>query len=1277
MNRKLRKLIKTPRLYFKDLIKKRLAKGVISTKHLPWVEKLSGSHKFSVVCAVYGVESYIEQFIASIENQTLDFVGHIELIMVDDGSLDSSASIIKKWVDKYPNNIKYVSKENGGQASARNLGLTHVSNEWVTFIDPDDFVDSNYFAEVDKFLTKEKDVDLVSCNLIFYMEGKDQFIDSHPMMFRFRNEETLLNIKNMKNHIQLNVSSAFFRLNIIVDQSLKMSTRIKPAFEDAHFVNKYLLQLEEHRNVGFIKNAKYYYRKRADNSSTLDSAWKNPLQFSDKLELGSLDLLKYSLKIKGHVPVYIQRAVLYDFIWYVRYIVNHKEHLSYLAKEQQQNFLQLSKEIFSFIDEDTINRFNIAGCWFFQKVGMLGLFKGMSPSFQIIYVEDYDPVKKLVLLKYYYHGATPLELVSLGGEEITPVFAKSRVYDFLTEVFVNERRIWIPLKKRGELLEISIGNMDTRLYFEGTHHKSGVMAEQIIDRAAKNILNDKAFPSAVKLLRKQAKMPINSDRYNKAWLLMDRDTQADDNAEHLYHFIVKNHPDINAFFVLSKASHDWQRLEKSGFRLIDFGSLEYKKALLNADHVISSHADHYVVSLLEKKWYSDLLTFKFTFLQHGVIHNDLSNWLNNRSIDVFVTTTVQEFDSIAGDLNRYKFSTKEVALTGLPRHDTLLKLNSEIKTEKLIVIMPTWRLGIVGETVGRGSSRDINDDFFTSDYALTWKSFLHSTELKEQAQSSGFRIEFFPHSNVQPYLDWFETPDYIKVISHESVRSMQDLFCRASLMITDYSSVAFDMAYLDKSILYYQFDYDDVFGGGHSTSEGYFNFERDAFGSICRTENEMLFELASILARDGALDKIYSDRVNTTFIRRDGQSCQRVYEAIKKLEIYDEVNQKEQIALEYAQKATDEKSWELASRRWESIYSQLETNTSELFEVGLNLARTSRHEGKSDSAKRWLECLENKYSKNLDDKHILAIQLEWAKLLMNDHEWQAALVKLESIAPDLQGEDRFHAVIYQLECLANLNRKIDLDSGIHTLNNYELSGYEVCLVNGWGLAGKERWSGALKEWTKGLDTWAENLFLLRAVLLANIVLERPSEVFETLTVIKKIKSISKPVLLDPSTMFSQVLHIGLVEEWGVTFEEMSAIDMALFIKAHRVNRRLQEARELLKIALRYYPEHGKIIIENAEMYSLEGDFDSSLKQWKLLLGEGKSSSSDNDYFSYRLARAYAKKGLFDKAYDVLSDESGSIIIKPKSTLEWELLASLAEHSNNEITLKELSNAGSI
>src|SRR5699024_5929274 len=85
--------------------------------------------------------------------------------------------------------------------------------------------------------------------------------------------------------------------------------------------------------------------------------------------------------------------------------------------------------------------------------------------------------------------------------------------------------------------------------------------------------------------------------FANAWVLMDRDVNANDNAEHLFRYLRKRRRDINSWFVVEKGSPDWNRLRAEGFkRLIPYGSILWKVLCLNARFIVSSHADAYVYS---------------------------------------------------------------------------------------------------------------------------------------------------------------------------------------------------------------------------------------------------------------------------------------------------------------------------------------------------------------------------------------------------------------------------------------------------------------------------------------------------------------------------------------------------------------------------------------------------------------------------------------------------------------------------------------------------------
>ena len=903
LDRRLNKLTSDPKGFLRGSYNKRSAQIIEKTPI-----KYKGSNDFTVVSAVYNVEKYLDEYFKSLINQSLSFKRHIQLILVDDGSTDSSAEIIKKWQKKYPKNITYLYKSNGGQASARNMGIEFVNTEWVTFIDPDDFVSFNYFLELDSFIEKNPNMVLIGCPLILYFEDENEYKDKHPLNYRFKKGRKVYAIKSLESNIQLSASTAIFKTRSIKD--LKFDEEVKPNFEDAKFVGDYLLA-NIAGEIGFIDNISYFYRKRADGTSTLDSAWSNPALFSDVLSKGCLSLLESAYSQLGYVPIHIQRVVLYHLAWYFKFIVNKEYALSFLSTYQKDNFLSLLHEVFKYIDYETIMNFELAGTWFLQKVAWIGLFKNEKVEKQIVYIKNVDREKNQVLISCFTYFDIAISF-RIDNKDVIPKYEKIVHYKFLDSLFVQEQFFWIPvdLSKKG-ILTVESDGKASRITLNGKHHHSGVKITDVF----------KSYEASSKYAD------------DGSWLLMDRDTQADDNAEHLYRYIFKNYPEQELYFALRKSSHDWKRLELEGFNLIDFSSNDFEHRLCRSSKIISSHLDNYISNYFGDNYeYSK----KFVFLQHGVIKDNLSKWFNTKSnLTSIITTTIPEYQSLVENGGYYNLTEKEVVLTGLPRHDLLLRNNDE--SSKVILIMPTWRQNIIGKIVSNGNTRAVNQGFMETEYAKHWYDVLHSRRLEQLAEKYNYKIIFAPHANIEPYMTMFNVPKYIDIWqASTAITSMQQLFQQSKLMITDYSSVAFEMGLLNKTVLYYQFDQDEVFSGGHITQRGYFSYENDGFGPVVTEEDALLTELENILTNDGNPLEPYLTRMQETFAYRDTNNCKRVYEAILDLDRPDTSEVSVATIMEYAQQAITHEAWDLALERIENALQHSDITQAQLEVINRN-----------------------------------------------------------------------------------------------------------------------------------------------------------------------------------------------------------------------------------------------------------------------------------------------------------------------------------------------------
>ena len=122
--------------------------------------------KFSILVPVYNVEKYLEQCVDSLLNQT--YQGEYEIVLVDDGSTDSSGLICERYVNDYPDRIKVIHKKNEGLVSARQVGIENASGEYSLFVDSDDFVELNLLESINNALEHNPKTDIVVFNMNYF-----------------------------------------------------------------------------------------------------------------------------------------------------------------------------------------------------------------------------------------------------------------------------------------------------------------------------------------------------------------------------------------------------------------------------------------------------------------------------------------------------------------------------------------------------------------------------------------------------------------------------------------------------------------------------------------------------------------------------------------------------------------------------------------------------------------------------------------------------------------------------------------------------------------------------------------------------------------------------------------------------------------------------------------------------------------------------------------------------------------------------------------------------
>jgi glycosyltransferase involved in cell wall biosynthesis len=854
--------------------------------------------RFSIVSAVYNVEPYLSAFVRSVERLRAER-DEVEVVAVDDGSSDGSLDLLLDWARRSRFKVKVFTKPNGGQGSARNLGLDHATGEWVTFPDPDDLLERDYLRAAARFAAGHPTVELMSARPMLLHEATGWLSSGHPRRWQYRGGNRVANLIEEPNVFLGVTPGSLFRLDRIAASGLRFDPRIRPNFEDAQFAVRYLLDLAR-PDIGLLRDSVYVYRKRAAGTSTLQGSMRHPGRYSTVLELGYLDVVERARRPDGSVPEWIQQLLVYELSWYLSEDEKITTSIA-IPPELESRFHELLDRILRELEPSVVAGHGVRALspvWF-DLLAHAG--RGEAWHSPAVIRSRRDPAMGLRRFHYRFVGDQPAEAFRADGATIAPAFAKTMAHRYLGRDFLFERILWLP-DVGGLEIDLDGASMRVALRWPRPRPNRARLPRQKAPRWSRYRRQPERIPAGIAAVARQlrhrvargvyapvvralARSTFVQRRFHGAWVVMDRIHDADDNGERLFDYVRANRPDINAWFVLERGSPDWQRLQATGERrLVAHGSWRWKLLMLNAAWLVSSHADLAVARPPQITRIEPQPQWRLAFLQHGVIKDDLSRWLNHRELELFVVSSEAERASVAGDGTAYRFSAKEVRNTGLPRFDRLLAKGRAVsRTERdLVIVAPTWRSWLTLPLVSGSQRRSVDSAFWDSGYVVSWRAILRSEAIAGALRERGWRLGFMPHPNLQAILGELDLPEHVEPLAFAGT-DVQALYARCALLVTDYSSVVFNTAYLDRPTVYFQFDRDAMLGGAHVGRKGYHDYERDGFGPVALDLASAEQAIVAAIRHGPRPTPEYQARIDAAFPIRDGGACARVVAAVEEL----------------------------------------------------------------------------------------------------------------------------------------------------------------------------------------------------------------------------------------------------------------------------------------------------------------------------------------------------------------------------------------------------------
>lgn len=891
-----------------------------------------GNKNVSVIIPYLQKNERIRDTLSSLCGQKRFDATEIEVLVVDATENSSSRNVIGSL-----SICKVISNKNiHNEAEAFNIGLDVAQGEYIAFMHCGDKVSGNFFEKCTEMLTKYKNVSFVTCPSFCINPSFSKPMPRKMDMVKF--EATgVVNVKNNYLMIMDTVCNSLFRKNAFSNR--KFNTKFLYESEQDFILNlllenpKYAITDKCEYQYFMPREDDFLYYLPANYKD-----WYTPSLTNFILPLLDICSGRFG-KIPGFIQFYAMYAVQARFMSNLNnrnkrnmtttelskffnvvsevlkrlddvFILNRdKTPILEYSEEASQMFLQikygLEKELPLYYaqgnNEVYLNCNNI-------------YLARLSNQKAAMHILDYNDGKLIVDGSFREMFNTDnLELYALFNNKkyvlkntdrysLTKYFGISayKKFTFRLELELDEN-----IPKQSLTFYAKIYETEVPLKISFVHHWSKLTLSPknsywrfnkyvaYIDSTERSILIQRS--SALKTLKSELKfLPrvfLQSRRgfltrilywltkpyfaNKRIWLMYDKLYKGGDSSEYLYRYSANFNDGITKYYIIDKGTSDYRRLKKDGFKPVINGSLKHKMAFLNSDIVLITNSNVFPFNgynMDRSRFIRGLCNFSSMCLQHGLSVQKCA-MAQQRIVDnttMYFLGSHHEYDNLSHHAYNYK-GFDILKLTGIGRYDGLIN-----DDKKQILLSPTWRMyNAMPVTTSEGEQRSYNPEFKHTTYYKIYNDLINNQKLISTAKKTGYKIKYLLHPILSAQVNDFNPDEYVEVIPSVGDLSYEQILTQSSLMVTDYSGVQFDFAYMKKPVVYFHpsqlpAHYDD----------GCFFYDTMGFGEICTASDQLVDLLCQYMENGCQMKPVYVDRVNEFYEFDDHNNCQRIYNEI-------------------------------------------------------------------------------------------------------------------------------------------------------------------------------------------------------------------------------------------------------------------------------------------------------------------------------------------------------------------------------------------------------------